>query len=527
MYLIMRLLNRFVTAEEGALRFTALDFSGDNVIVAGRVIYLKDIRSFIETLAAEIKEHIRTKLFFGLDAIDIEWSPGVVHEEPRNICIGHSCFHDPRNGFARHKDSLLRLILTHPQVRGHFHYIDQQGQIVWKAGPCFAYMHACHETEMMLFAGTQTSVGETGRATELASHLVENVPGGSIRNILVMFQYFCMMGTYNKASYAIERDVNMIRVPYPEIGRLWMLYHTFIRPLLVVWQKYFHGQKAAVRARQRLFFGPHRPVSPSELSRNLSYHTYRLLGVKMSISLWRHVVTWFLNYHLAHCPDHSALSTRSALAFQMGHNDGTHSLYAVDARLPAKIDFHVFFQTMRASGIWHDLVGLKSDLLRNMSRPSTRAEAVLEQSNSHADNALVTTHLSSASIAAIAAQVRKELVPEIVRVIVQTRANDLASLLDAVGLHIQSPLSPPIQEPVTHLLHPSRLHDLRKFLADDNAAFRHTQQALATELIAGKNPSILLIGPTGTSFNALFVSRVEQYCRVRENTSAFPQYWFL
>jgi hypothetical protein len=50
---------------------------------------------------------------------------------------------------------------------------------------------------------------------------------------------------------------------------------------------------------------------------------------------------------------------------------------------------------------------------------------------------------------------------------------------------------------ITHTSHPSRLRDLRAFLQDSKAAFKHPQQALATELIASKNPSILLIGPTG------------------------------
>jgi hypothetical protein len=96
--------------------------------------------------------------------------------------------------------------------------------------------------------------------------------------------------------------------------------------------------------------------------------------------------------------------------------------------------------------------------------------------------------------------VKKTLIPEIVRATIQTRANDLASLLDAVGLKMQTPVSRPAQDvaPLTHIMHPSRLRDLRAFLGDNNAAFKHTQQALATELIASKNPSILLVGPTGT-----------------------------
>jgi hypothetical protein len=107
MYLLMRPLNRFTTAEEGSLNFMALDFSGDNIIIEGRVLYLRDIRDFVETLIVEIKDDILTKLFFGVSVADISWSPGVVYEEPRNISVGYSCFRDPRNNFLRHNDDLL------------------------------------------------------------------------------------------------------------------------------------------------------------------------------------------------------------------------------------------------------------------------------------------------------------------------------------------------------------------------------------------------------------------------------------
>jgi hypothetical protein len=50
MYLVMRYLNSFSSVEEGTPRFTALDFSGDNVIIAGHVLYLRDIRYFVETI---------------------------------------------------------------------------------------------------------------------------------------------------------------------------------------------------------------------------------------------------------------------------------------------------------------------------------------------------------------------------------------------------------------------------------------------------------------------------------------------
>lgn len=494
----MRPLNHFRSAEDGTLRFTALDFSGDNVIIAGHVLYLKDIRYFVETLIDEVKQRLKTRLFFGLDVVDVNWSPGVVHEEPRNTTIGYSCFRDPRNVFPECRDTLLRTVLTHPLLRGCFHCRDEQGRIRWRASTCFAYMDECHEVEMMLFSATQTSVGEPGRGTEIASHLISNVSGGSIRNVLVMFQYFCMMGTFNKSSHLTGRDLTMMRVPHPEIGRLWMLYLAHVRPLVVVWQRHFHGQRAEARARDCLFFGPHRAISSAELSRSLSYHFERLLRIKMPISLWRQVSTWFLNHHSARFPDHIALSNRAALAAQMGHSEAAHDLYAADVRLPSRIDFHIFFKTMRTSGAWHELVGFDSSLLQDMEqRHGMISSTERKLGPTSCSELALSTRSVQPMAAAIAEGVRKLMIPDLVHLNTQTRASDLASLLNAIGADFSGSPSQMLEQPVTHMLHPSRLKDLRKFLGDDSATFRHTQQALAVELIASRNPSILLIGPTG------------------------------
>ena len=520
MYLVMRFLNHFSSAEQGTLRFTALDFSGNNIIVGGKVLYLRDIGRFVETIISEVKDMIHGQLFFGLDTFDINWSPGVVHEEPRNRTIGYSCFGDPSNSFAQHKFDVLRVILTHPSLKGRFHFISKEGKIVWKAGPYFAYMAVCHEVEMLLFSGTQTSVGEPGRASELASNLISNIAGGTIRNVLAMFQYFCMMGTFNKTGNLTGRDVTMMRVPHPEIGRLWMLYLTFIRPTIVVWQNYFGGSKVAARARDHLFFGPYRPVTSAELSRSLARHTQRILGIKLPVSLWRQVATWFLNYHSVLSRDHNSLN-RASLAAQSGHSEAIHGLYASDARLPARMDFHVFFDSMRTSGIWHNLVRFlpfsQPSLLEAMECKGKVASPVVLPTTSEG---VVTRSLPSATD--IAEEVKRIIFPDILQAVSQSRANDMACLLHSLGINVQSPSSQGLTQPVTHMMHPSRLRDLRTFLKDDSATFKDPQQSLALELIRGKEPSLLVVGPTGAeSYYALFVSSAHVQLKDRERLSQF------
>jgi hypothetical protein len=470
----MRFLNRFASAEEGTVRFTALDFSGDNVIVRGHVLYLRDIRYFVETIIQEVKVLLKEKLFFGLDIFDLNWSPGMVHEQPRDRSIGYSCFQDPVNTFHSHRFDLLRAMLTHPSLRGRFHFVNKDRKIIWMAGPCFSYMSASHDAEMLLFCGTQLSVGEPARGSEIASNLVGNVSGGTIRNVFVLFQYFCMMGTFNKTSHQTERDLNMMRVPHPEIGRLWMLYLTFVRPVITIWQSYFNGQAAARRAKDRLFFGPYRPVTSSELSRSLSLHTHRLLNIIIGISLWRHIVTWFLNYHSVRFQTYHTLLDRSVLASQSCHGEGTHAQYAADSRLPAGTDFHTLFETMRVSGIWHELIGFSTvsqlALLEAMARvPSHIGKA------SHIFMPR-TEGYSTLSMADVAEEVKRQILPDILQAISQSRANDIAQLLDNMGIVPEgSPSRALTTHPVTHITRPSRLYDLSTFLNHNSASFNDHQ----------------------------------------------------
>lgn len=478
MYLLMRPLNRFSSSEEGTTSFTALNFSGDHILVHGQIIRLLDVRNFVETLVQEIKCLIQERLFFGLpDVADVEWSPGTVHEEPRNTTLHYSCFRDTRNRFSGHQDDLLRAILTHPKLHGRFHFVDGDGHIVWKAGACYAYMNLYHEVEMMMFVGSQSSGGEPGRGTEIASHLIRNISGGSIRNVVVMFQYFCLMGTYNKTSHLSERDATMVRVPHPEIGRMWMLLISFVRPLIAVWQSAFSGPQAAARARDCLFFGPHRPVTSAELSGSFSYHTDRLMGIKITLALWRHIVTWFLNHHTVQ---------------SQGRVTSLHP-YLSDSRPSAGLSYCTFVETMRMSGIWHKLVKFgRSTLLDDMDGPKSYLDT-----DTTPGSVILSDRVDQGLIAMdIAEAIKKKVVPRLFSLYSHARAKDLASFRDATSLNPHRAISTQ-RQPVTHLLHPSRLRDLRRFLHDEQASFKDPQQALAVELVARRNISFLLISPTG------------------------------
>ncbi|KAG5223760.1 P-loop containing nucleoside triphosphate hydrolase protein [Salix suchowensis] len=272
-----------------------------SVLVKDRVIHLHDIRDLIESLNKEIRLIMFEQLLFGLPFVSDDWTPGIIHDDPKKKSLAYSCFCDPHNiGFQQARIVVLQNILTHPQLRGRFHFLDSNGKIRWKPGPCLAYLQACEQVEMMLFAASHTSVGAPARGTEFASHLLANLAGGHIRNVFVLLQLLILMGTYNKTSHITGGASRIARVPHPETGWLWMLYISHVRPVVIEWQRAFGTLAAASRAATHLFFGLHRPVTSTDLSRALSHHTQRFLGVRINIRLWRHITTFFLNHH---CPD--------------------------------------------------------------------------------------------------------------------------------------------------------------------------------------------------------------------------------
>lgn len=497
----MRPLNRFAAGEDGPFEFTALDLSGTNVIVNGKVLWLSDIDRMVQAIVKESQEIVCRELCFGLTIGEEGWNPGLVHEEPRQISASYSCFTDPQNSyFTDHKDTLLHAVFTQPTLRGRFYFIDGNGDIVWKPGACLEYLNLCQYLELLLCAGAQLTVGEPARGTELASHLIANVSGGDIRNIFVIFQRLCMMGTYNKTSHLRGHGIKMMRIPHPELGEVWMRYLARVRPFVSVLQRHLHGPAAAVRAKHLLFFGLHRPITSTDISDALSRHTERLLGIKIRIGLWRHLVTYLLNLNGIALANHLASPSRAAQSAQMGHSEKTHRLYAGDSRLPSQIDLHTCIQTMRLSTAWHRLIGYKGPCPFDRVGPQRSLEPCTVASLASQTEALdfVLSDLGDV----IVEQLLQKALPEFVRIYSQTRANDLATLIHATGLgrnvnetyHEKDRRS---SGSVTQLVHPSRLYYLRQLIADPNASFQDAEEALAVELIAQKAPCVLFITTTG------------------------------
>ncbi|KAF9486657.1 hypothetical protein BDN71DRAFT_1514769 [Pleurotus eryngii] len=427
------------------------------------------------------------QLLFGLPFVSDDWTPGIIHDDPKKKSLAYSCFCDPHNiGFQQARIVVLQNILTHPQLRGRFHFLDSNGKIRWKPGPCLAYLQACEQVEMMLFAASHTSVGAPARGTEFASHLLANLAGGHIRNVFVLLQLLILMGTYNKTSHITGGASRIARVPHPETGWLWMLYISHVRPVVIEWQRAFGTLAAASRAATHLFFGLHRPVTSTDLSRALSHHTQRFLGVRINIRLWRHITTFFLNHH---CPD--------AVEWPRVDEDILQN--------PAKAHL-----AMQPSLGWHQILGFRS-----------RSQNKTFQIREHAIQPLpISPQFPASALHSLVAKVHLLFMSELRPALKAAHRRDLAAINQVFNRDpanfslILSPLTP------SHRPFRSHLADLKLFLRNDHAVFKDFQQAHAVELLSDSSSSLLIISPTGLRFHVTLLPLpllTERLARFREN----------
>jgi hypothetical protein len=330
LYHLHRGLASLSTSSFSTPAFNALDRSGTNVEIHGKILHLRDIKSMVLSLIEEIEDGIE-KLTLGLGFVTV---PEHVTDRPRETKGGYSFIADPVNPFQEEADMVLKKALLDLT---QFYVLDSNGRVIWMPGPCFEYLHLHNDILKKLFVATHLTSGSPARGTELSSQLIENVPGGSIRNVLFLYNIFLCMGTHNKTSHVGNEDKNMVRVPLQALVLAWLTMLVRVRPFVVTLQYDLRGQRAALNARRYLYPGVYHPLMTSDLSRALAKATDRLLSIRLTLKDWRHLMAWFTQDH-AELFEQTHIQT-TAVHIGFGHSGVVNSgEYASDMRLPDGLD---------------------------------------------------------------------------------------------------------------------------------------------------------------------------------------------
>jgi hypothetical protein len=500
LYILLRGLSALESADDNMLLFNAPDCSGTSAIIDSRIIHVKDIGAAQRDLVDEARKEL-DRLLFNESLFTIS-DTKLIHDDPRVRSPGYGFTEDKRNAWVN-KPSVLEHILTTPQLFAKFAYLNARGEVVWLPGACHQRLREIFDLQMLLCLGVLMSFGEPARGTELTSHLYRNVPGGSIRNVFCMFQTFVLRGSYNKTSH-ITGDRSMVRIPLPPIGRLFVRFLVFLRPLYAEWQRVFHPHMHA-NGEYFLFAGLYRPVTTADVSKALSRFTEQKLGVKLNLRKFRQYIAFITSCN-SELFDLSQSATTAAHD-QIGHTGPTdRAQYAGDARLPLGLDRSTFMSTARVSATMHILFGHAPELLTTLEAGNSSRAALAKtiMSIRRPESVTVVTETvpttQKLAIQTIAEGVQTVLMPNLVGEVTRSLAESYASVVNLFATEKVFPKRTELPQLTSVMTHPYMLRQLRQFMGEGQSStlgFRNINQALVTQYMYERSRHIAYISATG------------------------------
>jgi hypothetical protein len=505
LYILHRGLAALNSADETTMLFNAPDATGTAAIIGHHVVHLQNVKDVALDAHDRCLEAI-SKLTFDSPMFDIA-DDEFIHDDPRNLEPNWSFLKHPMNSWnSKRNPTLLEYIISNPDIFAQFGYYNTKGEIVWKPGACYKYMRQFFDLTMDLFVAMLLTAGEPGRGSELTSHLLENVSGGSIRNAFVLMNLFALRGTFNKTSFATSSDKSMVRMPLIAVGRSFIRANAFIRPLFVEWQRVFRPHMAH-NASHFLFPGLDRPLATRDLTVKLSASFNEKIGMKMSLGTFRQFMSFISD---CNAPIFDAASVvNQATVEQLGHTDGIHAgHYGVDERLPHGISHSLYLRTARNSAASQMLFDFGSELMEELSADTQRIKSLTSkvlairtgQTPSTVELASegdVVRLSTEAAIQSFVSAIQDRLLPILFHHCTRALAQCFSAVVDLFAPYRVFPRAPGLPTASHSLTHPYILQSLRRFMKNPKATFFNTAQADATQLMYDRKDHFAYISATG------------------------------
>ena len=260
-------------------------------------------------------------------------------------------------------------------IDGEMHWIDHRvkAYLVQEKGFLKKLMVACHVTG-----------GQPARGPELGSIKVSNSIY-SARNLYVMNGRMCFLTTYDKAQRRRGNTEYIVRFLPDEVSQILAKYLVYVRPFARVLEKVRPSTQLSDQRESEYLFNDERgPWAGEELTRELSDTTTKHLGVRLTVSGWRHVAIGIAVRHLMRIgkmweddkteeeeddfaegedDDELELATFQHIVIrQSGHGARVaRSHYAIDGAFLHRLGPELLTVYEQASVAWHGLLGLKSE----------------------------------------------------------------------------------------------------------------------------------------------------------------------
>lgn len=503
------------SAEESSLFFNAPDLSGTSAIIDNKILSLYQIGEVHRRACDEI-QHELDELTFQHPNFTLP-DDVFIHDNPRERAPGYSFVSDTRN-IWNGRPSLIQHILNTPSLFSKYAYIDPQHRVSWYPSEVAIVVKRIYDLQMKILCNIILSYGEPARGTELASHLLANVSGGSIRNFFVLFNIPLLRASFSKTTSLLGHDKAICRIPVPTLGRHFIRFLVYLRPLFREWQTYLRPWMAG-NAENYLFAGLHQAIRSSDISRSLMTYTKSELDIPLRLRKFRQYMAFMTNSNM---PAFEAAELRHTAAFdQFGHSAEINvQHYGHDARTPDGMNISVFMATARVSGVFHMLFGHPPELLEQLEYGKGQINEIVSTINkirhrgqpslppSVVDSIQPLPFPSSGlTMQDLATTLKLLILPDVMNTLKTTIAESNASLIDLFApkstAHIEIP--GPLLHPSDVIVHPYLLAKLRDLYleAPSNMGFINTQQAQAAQLLWERKHHVAYISPTGTFHSIL------------------------
>jgi len=497
LYILLRCFMSMRSADDSMLVFNAPDLSGQSAIIGHRELHVHAIGDALRELIQDITKELDELLFHQAEFNIPE--DLFIHDEPRCKESGYSFASDSRNRWtSRDAKSLVRHVFVTDFLFRHFCVETREGKILWQSVACLDQMQRIYKVQESIAIALILSSGQPARGTELASLLYANVPGGSIRNVFVLFNMLLLRGSYNKTSFATGRDKTMVRVPLIEVGRQLIRFLAFVRPLYQIWQRRFRP-KMNWNATYFLFAGLERAVTSDDLSFALRQYSLKRFNIRLGLSLFRQYMAFITacNEPLFGSVNFSKGTTTAQEQFgHTGEMDRMH--YGGDERIPAGMDRYTFMATAAVSGVFHILFGHEPRVLRMLEKGNgMRAHHLvtiqgIRQPVASLQPPLQQPHVAAASMDTAAMVITNRLLPPLVNHLNRSVAHAHAAVVDLFcPIKVKEA---PIPFIARHCTHPAITSKVQAFLG---SGFKNPEQAMVTQLMYEGKEHILYISPTG------------------------------
>jgi hypothetical protein len=188
---------------------------GKETAIMGKIaVNLGSFGEWYRKLLEEVKR-MQSDLFSGIGFEDGEWLlvtvPEVFVDEVNTSNPGFSFGDMERNDLSKYENAALRTLFEHPRLKGRFGTILPGGRFILNAVGCHEFLQRSSLTRTKMATLLHISGGGPARGTEFTASYLRNHPQGDIRNVRVIDNELCLVGSYNKTSGIVRLFLKAVR----------------------------------------------------------------------------------------------------------------------------------------------------------------------------------------------------------------------------------------------------------------------------------------------------------------------------